>query len=1190
MKKNVDLIGNAKIPRVRKLFMFMKLTTFLILISVASVWASKTYSQTKTLNLNLDKATLKEVLSKIEDQSDFVFMFSGKVIDINRKVSINAQDQKIEVVLNSLFAGTNVEYTIKDRIIVLSNSKLDKNGISTQPHSVSGKVTDPFGAPLPGVTVTVKGTVHGTITDINGSYTLTQIPADALLQFSFVGMKTQEVPVFEKTIIDIKMEEDAIGIEEVVAIGYGIQKKVNLTGAVSSVTSKSLENRPITNVSSALSGLSSGVFVKQGSGKPGSDGASIVVRGLGTLSSSYQGPLVLIDGILGNLDDVNPNDIESISVLKDAASAAIYGSRAANGVILVTTKKGQTDKVNVLYSGNFSLAQPSNLYNMVSDYADRMGLLNESYTNLGENKQFTDEFIKEWRDASQNPNEISRYDVPNWLAYPNTDWNDVLFKNNIVQNHNLSVSGGAGNANYLLSFGYLDNPGLMDNTGMKRYQIRANVESKITKFLTVGTQTFGLVQNSDTGDDAAAFTYFKGTIPSIIPFYDNRYGGSQSQAEVGSNPYHVLMSKQGDITKTSINTTWYGILDLFKGLSIEGRFNYQTNFGETTISPNADLNTEDRWNFATNTIQTPGRLLEQMTTYYEIDKSYNYTSEALVRYINTFAEVHDIEALVGFQQYYFQTYNNNATKQGLISPDIYTFGSAKEMVSINGSKSDYATRSLFGRINYAYKSKYLFEGNFRYDGTSKFSTDNRWGFFPSFSAGWRLSEEEFMANAKRYFQNLKLRVSWGQLGNVTSGYYDYQSVYGTVGYALGNNIVSGLRQSKVANSALHWENVNTVNIGLDISTLDSRLNMEMDWYNRLTEGILTSPPIHLTMGVVDPPTKNTASVLNRGTEITFTWKDKIGKVNYSVSGNFAYNYNEVTKYQGKLKEGWITDSQYTSNLGDVSSANGSKYTLEEHIINEHYLYERYHGNTSYQNSDGTVNINGGPKDGMIRTPEDLDWIRVMQAAGYKFGPVNSVGKSQLYYGDFIYADLNGDGIYGNTYDRSFTNKSESPKYIYGFNLYADWNGFDLSMQWAGSAGMYYFWHENYANSSTIGLGFAIPKPVADNHYYYNESKPDDLANNIFGKYPRMKRIDSQNNINNDFWLYDASYLKLKNLQIGYSLPRRWLEKIYINRLRVYVSGENLLTITSYPGLDPEIGASIEYPTMRRYALGINVSF
>jgi hypothetical protein len=344
------------------------------------------------------------------------------------------------------------------------------------------------------------------------------------------------------------------------------------------------------------------------------------------------------------------------------------------------------------------------------------------------------------------------------------------------------------------------------------------------------------------------------------------------------------------------------------------------------------------------------------------------------------------------------------------------------------------------------------------------------------------------------------------------------------------------------------------------------------------------------MGVVDPPTKNTASVLNRGAEITFTWKDKIGKVNYSVSGNFAYNYNEVTKYQGKLKEGWITDSQYTSNLGDVSSANGSKYTLEEHIINEHYLYERYHGNTSYQNSDGTVNINGGPKDGMIRTPEDLDWIRAMQTAGYKFGPVNSVGKSQLYYGDFIYADLNGDGIYGNTYDRSFTNKSESPKYIYGFNLYADWNGFDLSMQWAGSAGMYYFWHENYANSSTIGLGFAIPKPVADNHYYYNESKPDDLANNIFGKYPRMKRIDSQNNINNDFWLYDASYLKLKNLQIGYSLPKHWLEKIYINRLRVYVSGENLLTITSYPGLDPEIGASIEYPTMRRYALGINVSF
>lgn len=1158
----------------------------LAVLSLSSIVGRADRQQQQQIRLTGSNITLKAAFKQIEKQINVFIDYNSSELNDSRMITTLPRQGTLKDVLKELLpdSGFNVAYQGNHVIISKINS-------TYQPQKkITGTVTDERNEPIIGANVIVKGTMNGVITDVDGNFSLS-VSDNTVLQISYIGYIGQEIAVKNKTHVQITMREDSQNLEEIVVVGYGVQKKVNLTGSIATVSSKDIENRPVTNVSSSLAGMGANVYVRQSSSQPGSDGASIRVRGVGTLSSSYQAPIVLVDGIESSMDMVNPNDIESISILKDAASSAIYGSRAANGVVLITTKKGKAGQMRLSYSGTFSIAEPSNLHRMVSDYPRRMRLMNEGYTNLGNQPFFSEHFIEEWEEGTRNPDAISpKYGIPNRLAYPNTDWSDVIFENNIVQNHNLSASGGGEKINYLTSFGFLNNPGIMSNTGLKQYQFRINVEGKITPFLKIGTQTFASLQNLEGGNTSNVFQFYKRTTPAFVPYHDGRYGGTQSPDEVGNNLLYDLHQGQGSVQKKRFNTTWYGILEPIKGLAIEGRFNYQ-DYQTNTHSFNQSL---DLWDFANETIALTKTLLSDRTNSYSRSDSYQYTAEVLARYNTVVAQKHEISGLVGFQQYYYDVATQSATKRGLLSENLSTLNATSEMVSISGDESDLATRSLFGRLNYVYDNKYLFEANFRYDGSSKFAKDNRWGFFPSFSGGWRMTEEPFMSGVKDIFQNLKLRASWGQLGNVTSGYYSYQATYGLVNYPFGGNISTGLRQGTIANKSLRWEHVNSTDVGLDFTTLNNRLSVEFDWYHRLTDGILTTPPIYLTMGLVGAPTKNTASVLNQGIEFSAKWRDRVGDVNYSVYGNFSYNHNEVTTYKGKFDAGWRESPDgkktYFTNIGDVSTNSGNAYTLEGHPIGDYYLLNRYRGDQSYLNADGTVNINGGPRDGMIRTPEDLQWVKSMLDAGYKFNPVTSVGKAQLYYGDFIYADTNGDGTYGNTNDRSFTGKSSTPKYIYGFGLNLDWKGFDFSMHWAGAAGMYYFWNENYTNNSLVGARESMPLHVMDDHYYYNEDNPNDPANNIHGKYPRLKNTDTQNNAAQDFWLYNASYLKLKNVQIGYNFPHKWIHKAYIQNLRLYVTGENLLTITSYPGLDPEIGSSISYPTMRQYALGLNVTF
>lgn len=1174
-----------------KFWRTMRLITAFMLIGSLHVSASS-YSQTVTLSAR--KISLARVFKAIEKQAGYGFFYDAGLLKGAPPVTIDVEKAPVELVLNEVLKNRGLSYSIENRTITLMRRvELPElpAAVAAADSSiiVKGKVADKKGVALPGVSVLEKGTSNGTVTNENGEFSLKVKSPSAALVLKYIGYETIEAAVREGA-MNITLNESESDLGEVVVVGYGTQKKVDLTGSVATVNSKEIENRSVTNVSSSLAGLAPGVAVRQSSGRPGSDGASIRIRGQGTLNNNDA--LVLIDGIIGSMDAVNPNDVESISILKDAASASIYGSLAANGVILITTKKGKTGKPQMSYSSVLSITQPTNLPTFVSDYVRHMNLYNEAARNLGQSPVYSQASIDKWTEANKDPNAVNEFGIPNYVAYPNTDWGSEIFEKNIVQNHNLSVMGGSEYVNYNVSTRILNNPGLMHNTGLKRYELRANLEVKVTDFLTLGTQTFGLLQNRQKGNTDNTFNFLRQTTPGLYPLYEGRFGAPSSPDEsAGLNNLLVHLYGNGGNEQTSrFNSTVYAKLNIWKGLQLESKINYQMNqFDGTSYSIPLD-----RWDFSKNIIIVPAGLPNTLGTSFDYNKNYKLTFDNVLRYNTVINKDHSIGALVGYNEYALHYKDVSASKRGLIDATVTTLSSATEMVSTTGGGYDYAYRSYFGRVNYGYKEKYLVEANLRYDGVSRFAENNRWGTFPSFSAGWRLSEEPFLKNINRVFQNLKLRASWGKLGNSNIGNYDYMATYGGVNYAFNNAPVIGLAQSKYANADLSWEETTQTDVGLDFSMLHSRLSVEMDYYSRYTDGILTVPPIYLTAGTQAGPTRNTAAVLNRGLEVAVNWRDNKGDFNYSVGANFAYNYNVVDKYKGALKEGWSKNGSgqdvYTSNIGDVSSG-GLERIVEGYGINTYYLRNLYSGSGTYFNADGSVNINGGPQSGMIRTPEDLAWVNAMKAAGYSFSPVNTVGKAQLYYGDFIFADRNGDGVYGNTFDQYLTNIRTEPKYIFGLNLSAEYKGIDLSMIWAGMAGMQYYWNAEGYNNSILRNGNATGTRMADDHYYYNADNPDDPGNNINGRFPRLKfNSDAINNTANIFWMDNAAWVRLKNAQIGYTLPRQWTDRLRIAKARVYFTGENLLTFTAFPGLDPELGPNVGYPTMQQYALGLNVNF
>lgn len=1155
------------------------------------------YSQ--DISLKINNVTVKEAMERIKKDTGYSFVFSSKDVNTNQRVTVSVSDATIEEVIKQILKGQEgLDYEIQGKKIVLRKTQpVSTNGTIQQNNVVTGRVLDSKGEPVIGATILEKGTTNGTVSDFDGNFSLNVSNNNAVLHISYVGFQSKSVKATLGKILSVEMEEDSKLLDEVTIVGYGVQKKVNLTGAVASIDySEKIGNRPVMNIGTSLAGMTAGMSVMQGGGgQPGSDNATIRIRGNGTLNSNV--PLVLVDGMECTLADVDPNDIASISILKDAGSAAIYGSRAANGVILVTTKNGSEGKVNVNYSYSGIVQNAYNDLKFINSYADYMSLTNEASENMGYVNPYSDGNIQKWAEAEKNPNGIAENGLPNYMVYPNTDWFKEVFNTGFSQEHSLSLSGGTQKVKYLISGRYLDNKGIINkyglDSGIRRINFRTNVEANPFKWLKIGTRIFGQRQENGLCNVDNGFKYLYLTSPGIYVGEPDKWGTAANKGEEVSNINNVIRQMYGpvgsDITY-KFNGTIYGALTPLPGLSLEGTANFVPTFNNRATHSRLLIG----WDYVTNKEETRSDLANA-TVSNSTTKSLTVNTELLARYNTDFNKSeHDLGVILGYTTSHFQSDGFSVSKKGATDWSLDQLSTYELLMSAGSSFSEWALQSYFGRVNYAFKDRYLLEANLRIDGSSRFAAGRRYGYFPSFSAGWRISEEKFMKQFDN-LSNLKLRASWGQLGNNASGNYDWQALYAAVNVVMEGNPVKGLHQAKAANENLKWETTTTTNVGIDFGVFNNKLSGSFDIYDKFTDGILFTPTQYLTMGTVPGATQNIAQVRNRGLELSLTYMDKIGDdFNFSITTNWAYNKNKVVKYKGKLEEYWIYDDQgnkssYYTNRGDVVQSGFGGVICEGHPIGETSIRRIYKGTgTGY--TGGMVDPNAGPKDGMIRTEADMDWVKAMLAAGYKFAGVKKIARDQLWYGDFLYQDYNGDGNYGDANDVQFTGHSNTPKVHAGLNISMDWKGIDLSMIWTGAFGFYLIWNDAY-NRSTVTQGHAIMDHVVSNHYFYNPEKPEDERTNINGKYPRLTYgTGLNNNMNSNWYEYKGDYVKLKNIQIGYTLPKNVVNKILLSKLRAYVSMDNILTFTKYPGLDPELGTDMKYPLMKQIAFGIQASF
>lgn len=1131
MKKSYES-GSGRCPVPKKLLLVMKLTAFLIIFFTVQVTAT-VYSQSKKLTIDVQGSSIKEVLQQIEAQSEYRFIYENEKVNLDEKVSIRVKDEVVENILKMLFEKDGVNYSITENNLILINPSgqqirnlgKESNG-SQQQKSVSGKVTDSTGAGLPGVSVVVKGTTTGVITDMDGKYSLAKVPDNATLVFSFVGMKSQEIPVAGKSLINTVLIEDAIGIEEVVAVGYGTQKKVNLTGSVSSVGVTELADKPVATTSQALAGLIPGLSVVQSSGRPGTS-ATVSLRGTGTFSSAGISPLVLIDGMSGNIDDVDPNDVQSISFLKDAASSSIYGNRAANGVILIETKKGSEGKISINYNNSFGWQNPTELPDFLPSW-EYATYYNEAMTNMGKAAAYSDAQIEKYKDGSDSDN------------YPNVNHMKWLLNSGsgFQQRHSLGLQGGTGALTYNLSVGYWGQEGMTAKTSNDRYNILWNMKSKITKSLTLTTSlnAYTNTYNAPNGDPASIDGMIGYTVREA-PIYAGKKSDGSFGYQDNYSPEAWLASTSfvKNVGVNAIGSTQLQWETPVKGLSLIGKagVTYNNNYNKTyraatyfdankTVGP------------AYLSVGADNSTYKTFEGYAKYDKQIN--SHSLNFLVGTSREMYAYKNLYGYRN----TFPNNY---------LYELVSGASSTSSNdGGLSEWALISFFGRANYSFKDRYLFEANIRYDGSSRFATNKRWGIFPSFSAGWRVSEEEFWKtlNLSSVVNNLKIRGSWGILGNQNIGTYPYQQTYSLGQNAVIGNpgaLLSGARINTFNNADITWETTSVTDIGLDFSLLDGRISGVVDYFNKYTYNILSSVQVSRIMGR-SVGQSNVGAVSNKGIELNLTYNGKIGSnFKYSINPNFTYIKNAVEK----LADGALTDINNGRIVGQPLGI-----------------------------------IYGYKTNGLFVDQAEID-----------AAPTQLVSKSSLKPGYVRYEDISGpdgipDGVVNATYDRSVIGCT-TPKYYYGINLTASYKGFDFSALLQGLGG-----YDRLIGSYMAYAfynGGQIQQWQVDNRWTVDNP-------NKWAKYPRLETLN-MNNTNlqtSTYWLRDASFMRVKNVQIGYTFPKQVVRQLGLQNVRVFFSGQNLFNFTSfYKGWDPENQISTGdspsfYPINSVLSFGCNVKF
>ena len=1010
----------------------------------------------------------------------------------------------------------------------------------TQQHNVkaSGIVTDEVGEPLVGVSVLVKGTTLGSITDLKGRFSL-DVPEGSTFEISYIGYKTQIVKA-ERTPMNIVLKEDTQKLDEVVVVGFGTQKKVNLTGAVSAVTGDDISKRPVANAAILLQGQIPGLRVNQGLGQPGGEGTSFRIRGQGTFSSAGSDPLILINGVPGSMTNLDPSVIESVSVLKDAASAAIYGARAANGVILVTTKQGAVgDKVSISYHGNIGLHTPTKLYDRITNSAEYMELANLAWKNSGTGKQYTQDQINLYRNNVGDP------------QYPNFDWQDYMFRTAVVQTHNLSMAGSTEKTTYNVALNFVDQPGTMRGFKYRKYNATIDLTARITNFIKVGTYAnlmYGETEQPRQGQNDA-FLSTLSQAPTYMPWLPDdgtgirRWTSSAYSFESHNKNMPAIIGENAMKRDNNfdINAQLWLEINLAKGLTwyTKGAARLQSNKskdwrGSTTYT--YDYHTGEK----SSELDKGGLGLSVGDSRRFYTNLYSYLKYDLSLVENA----HNFSLMVGYNQESekYETLNAYRKDFAFDLPVLNAGGTADW--SNSGGEEEWAIQSLFGRFNYNFKERYLFEANMRYDGTSRISDENRWGVFPSFSVAWRATEEEFVKKMNlNWLNNFKLRGSWGQLGNQNIGLYPYQAmISGVDDYPFtktSDGVVIGYQQTAYANRNIKWETTTITDIGFDLQVFDG-LSVTFDWYKKTTDDILRSSQVSSLLGL-SAPTVNNGSVENKGIEVALNYANMVKGgtlkgLRYNAGVYFDRSRNKLTEFGAE-------------EIGSYS------------IKREGLPYDEYYMLECIGVFADQAEINASPKQFNDNTQP----------------------------GDLKYKDISGpdgkpDGVIDNYDRRTFSGRF--PGFEYGINASATWKGFDLSLIGQGVADKKYYTTDWGVQPFMQG---ASPNKDYIKHMWTEE--------NPYGaKHPKLYWQDmggGKNTRPNSYYLKDASFFRLKNVTLGYTLPRVWTEKANISKVRIYFSGDNLLTLTPYKGLDPERngdGRDAIYPQNRIYSFGLNVEF
>lgn len=1104
---------------IRRRFGLLLLAVF-IFLSSPRIFAME---NAEGITIPLAKVTLAEAIKKIEAASDYTFFYDAIKTNLRQQVTLKADNQKIEDVLNVLLKTTDLQYKITDHQIALIPRDNFKSTQSKK--KITGVVVDETGIPVIGANVVEAGTTNGTITDLEGKFSL-DVPLNADLLLTYVGYVSANLKVGSADHYNVQLALDSQGLDEVIVVGYGTVKKKDLTGAVASLQGDLLSSRKTTQLSAALQGAVAGVLVTRDNSAPGATAGSIKIRGVTTIGDSS--PLVIVDGVPGDINQVNPNDVENMSVLKDAASASIYGSRAAAGVILITTKRASENDLTLGYNFEYGWEIPTKQpeYVGIQRFLEMTNELRYNDNNAGGMYQtYSQDQVENW----------VKYNATDPNNYPITDWTDLILKSSAPrQTHSLNIAGGSKSVRTKASVTYDKTDGLYADRYYERFMTRVNNDFKINNYLGA-TLDFNFKRSKSHQPVFDPINRMRIAAPVYAAVWDD---GRMAEGKSGSNPY-AIMENGGS------KDSWYNqiggkaSIDFtpIEGLKISGIVAPIYNFDKIKSFSLAAAYT------LANDPNTIGGYYEgHSTTKLNEDRndSYNVTTQFIATYLKTLGK-HDLNVMLGYENYfqYNETLFASRDQYELTNYPYLDLGPLS-LRDNGGSAYETAYRSMFGRIMYSYANKYLLQANIRYDGSSRFHKDYRWGSFPSFSAGWVVSEESFMKDADlNWLSFAKLRASWGTLGNERIGNYPYQATIAFSNALFYQNgiAVSELTaaQQQYAIQNISWETTESLDLGMDLSFLDNRLRFTGDYYHKTTKDMLLALEIPDYVGF-DNPDKNTGKMSTNGYELEVGWNDKAGDFSYSVSVNFSDFLSEMGDLGG------------TQFIGDQVKMKGSQF-------NEWYGYI---------------------SEGLFQSQEDLN----------NSAKINNNVK----VGDVKYKDISGpdgvpDGKISSEYDRVLLGGS-LPRYMFGGNVSAKYKGFDFSMAFQG------------VGSQLVRLNSMMIEPLSENWgnipsildgNYWSSLKSE--AENAKARYPRLTRSNiSSNQAMSDFWLFNGRYVRLKNLTLGYTLPLSLTNKVSIDKIRIYASANDLFCLSKFPkGWDPEMGSS-SYPITTSLLLGVSVNF